>query len=350
MVTIRDVAAHASVSVGTVSAVLNGRASVRPALAARVRASVTALDYQPNGLARSFKRQRTHMLGLVLSDITNPFFTTLARAVADTARQRGYTLLLGNTDEDSAQEEAYVALLRSRQLDGLLLVPGPGEHTFLPDLLARRLPFVSVDRSLVHLGVDSVLADHLDGAYQAVKHLLALGHQRVGIVTGIRGLTSTEQRLVGYRRAHDERGLPIDPALVREGDSRIAGGARCAAELLALPAPPTALFVTNNRMTVGALQAIGERRLRCPEDVALASFDDFEWASVFRPRLTAIRQPVYAIGAMATDLLIDRIEGTNTGEAREVLLPSVLVVRESCGAALRGQRPTGAPAVPAKEP
>lgn len=332
--TIRDVAKEAQVSVATVSAVLNESKYVSPPLVERVRRSAEALDYRPNGLARSLKTRRTRMLGLILSDITNPFFTTMVRAVEDTARRHGYSLILGNTDEESAKEETYVELLRARQVDGLILVASAGEHAYLPDLLARDLPIVCVDRSLVHLGVDSVLTDNVAGAYQAVGHLLALGHRRIGIVTGIPRITSTDQRLAGYAQALAERGLPTDPALVRPSDSTIAGGERDAAALLDRPDRPTALFATNNQMTIGALRAIQARGLRCPEDIALVGFDDFEWADVFRPRLTTVRQPVYALGRAVARLLVRRIEGQRTGPAREVVLPPTLVVRESCGAGL----------------
>lgn len=348
MTTIRDVAQQAQVSVATVSAVLNGNKYVSPELAERVRASVTALRYRPNGLARSLKQQKANILGLVISDITNPFFTTLVRAVEDTARVAGYTLLLGNTDEQVAKEEAYVELLRSRQVDGLILVASAGEHAYLPDLLAAGLPVVCVDRSLVALGVDSVLTDNVAGAYQAVSHLVALGHRRIGIVTGLPGVTSTYQRLAGYRQALAAHGIAPDPALVREGNSRLDGGMARAADLLALPERPTALFVTNNLMTIGAMRAIEEAGLRCPEEIALVGFDDFEWASVFRPRLTTVRQPVYEIGKAAARFLIQRIAGKRRGDAVELLLPPTLVVRESCGEErrLRPDRAAGTARVP----
>lgn len=339
MVTIRDVAVRAQVSVATVSAVLNDNKYVSPALAERVRESITTLRYRPNGLARSLKQQRAHILGLILSDITNPFFTTLVRAVEDTARGAGYTLLLGNTDEDVAKEEAYVELLHSRQVDGLILVASAGEHAYLPDLLAAGLPVVCVDRSLASLGADSVLTDNVAGAYQAVSHLIALGHRRIGIVTGLAGVTSTYQRLDGYRQALVEHGIAWDAALVREGNSRLDGGTTRATDLLALPERPTALFVTNNLMTIGAMRAIEDAGLHCPEDVALIGFDDFEWASVFRPRLTTVRQPVYEIGKVAARMLIQRIERKRTGEAAEILLPPTLIVRESCGEANRSLLP-----------
>ena len=331
MADIRDVAHHAQVSVATVSAVVNGNKYVSPELAARVRTSVSSLDYRPNGLARSLKQQRSHILGLILSDITNPFFTTVVRAVEDTARSAGYTLLLGNTDEDVVKEEAYVELLRSRQVDGLMLVASAGQHAYVPGLLAAGLPVVCVDRSLVALGADSVLTDNVAGAYQAVSHLIALGHRRIGIVTGLTGVTSTNQRLDGYTQALAVHGIAFDPVLAREGDSRLDGGAARAAELLRLPDRPTALFVTNNLMTIGAMRAIDDAGLRCPEDIALVGFDDFEWASVFRPRLTTVRQPVYEIGKAAARFLIQRVEGKRTGSAVELLLPPKLIVRESCG-------------------
>ncbi len=334
MVTMRTVANHAQVSVATVSAVMNGSKPVSPALTDRVRASIAALEYHPNTLARSLKQRRSRTLGLVLSDITNPFFTTLVRAVEDTARNRGYTLLLGNTDEQAEKEATYVELLYSRQVDGLILVASAGDHAYLPDLLAAGFSVVCVDRSLVSLGVDSVLTDNIAGAAEAVRHLVICGHRRVGIVMGLPGVTSTYQRLAGYRQALAEAGIREDDALIRSGNSRIGGGEAQTAALLDLPEPPTALFVTNNLMTIGAMRVILDRGLRCPEDIALIGFDDFEWASVFRPRLTTVRQPVYEIGATATRLLLDRIEGGRDGAATEVLLPPTLVVRESCGESL----------------
>lgn len=333
--TIRDVAEHAQVSVATVSAVLNKNKYVSPALAERVKHSAAALDYRPNNLARSLKKQRTHALGLILSDITNPFFTTLVRAVEDTARQHGYTLLLGNTDEESAKEETYIELLRARHIDGLILVASAGDHAYVPDLIRQGLPLICVDRSLTHLGADSVLTDNIAGAYQAVGHLLDLGHTRIGLIAGIPKITSTDQRLVGYEQALEERGIPSDPALIRRSTSTIAGGERDAALLLALPDPPTALFATNNQMTIGALRAIQARGLRCPEDIALVGFDDFEWADVFRPRLTTVRQPVYELGRTVTRLLVRRIEGQRTNPGQEIILPPTLIVRESCGNELR---------------
>ena len=277
--------------------------------------------------------------------------------VEDTARERGYTLLLGNTDEQVEKEETYVALLRSRQVDGLILVASAGEHAYLPALLAAGFSVVCVDRSLVALGVDSVLTDNATGAREATAHLLALGHRRIGIVTGLPGVTSTYERLRGYHQALAAAGIAMDAALVREGNSRIDGGEREAAALLDLPVPPTALFVTNNLMTIGAMRTVLDRGLCCPEDIAVIGFDDFEWASVFRPRLTTVRQPVYAIGEAATRLLIDRIERTRVGAATEQLLSPTLIVRESCGEALAvgasgkgGQPPLPRRAAPRRPP
>ena len=172
-------------------AVLNGTKPVSSALTNRVRASIRALEYHPNILARSLKQRRSRTLGLVLSDITNPFFTTLVRAVEDTARDRGYSLLLGNTDEEAEKEATYVELLYSRQVDGLILVASAGDHTYLTELLAAGFSVVCVDRSLVSLGVDSVLTDNIVGAAKAVRHLLAHGHRRVGLVMGLPGVTTS---------------------------------------------------------------------------------------------------------------------------------------------------------------
>jgi LacI family transcriptional regulator len=175
--------------------------------------------------------------------------------------------------------------------------------------------------------------DNVGGAQQAVSHLIGLGHRRIGVITGLAGVGTTDERLDGYRRALAEHGLPADQELVRLGNSRLDGGFREMLALLNLPTPPTAVFTTNNLMTLGALGALQSRQIMVPDDMAIVGFDDFEWAAVLRPRLTAVAQPTYEIGATATRMLIERIETHGGPEPRRVVLPTQLIARESCGAA-----------------
>ncbi len=337
--TIKDVAAHAGVSVATVSAVINSNKYVSPDLAQRVHESITALGYERNSLAQGLKKQTSQTIGLIISDITNPFFTSVVRGVEDVANARGYSLILGNTDEDLKKEMSYMRLLESKRADGLIVAVTLGNHEYLRSWPAHRLPLVSIDRLPSGLSIDAVLIDNVAGARQAVEHLITLGHERIGIVTGLSGITTTQERLTGYQQALEAHGIPLDPALIAEGDSRIDGGERAALQLLTQEAArPTALFVTNGLMVIGALQAIDRVGLRCPQDMALVGFDDFEWAAVMHPRLTTVCQPTYEIGQKAAELLFERLEKRDAAP-QVVRLQPRLIIRESCGAALQSSTP-----------
>src|SRR5947209_4722681 len=333
--TIKDVAALARVSVATVSAVLNSNKYVSPDLAQRVQESITTLGYERNSLAQGLKKQTSQAIGLIISDITNPFFTSVVRGVEDVANARGYSLILGNTDEDLKKELSYIRLLESKRADGLIISSTLRNSAYLRSWPIRRLPLVSIDRLPDDVTIDAVLIDNVLGARQAVEHLLTLGHKRIGIVTGLPGITTTEERLIGYQQALEAHDIPLDPALIAEGNSRLDGGERAALHLLTQEAArPTALFVTSGLMIIGALQAIYRVGLRCPEDIALVGFDDFDWASVLYPRLTTVCQPTYEIGQKAAQLLFERMENRDAPQ-QVVRLQPRLIVRESSGAALR---------------
>ncbi|TMD57138.1 MAG: LacI family transcriptional regulator [Chloroflexi bacterium] len=333
-VTIKDVAIHASVSVATVSAVINKNKYVSPELARRVHESITALSFQRNSFARGLKTRVSYSIGLIVPDITNPFFTNIARGVEDVASAHNYSLILGNTDEDPEKEKKYLQLLESKQADGLIIAVTARSHEYLQALPIQHLALVSIDRSLFDLGIDTVMVDNRAGARKAIEHLIALGHRRIGLVTGIRGIAPTEERILGYREALEKHGIAVDPALIAVAYARVDGGERGAMQLLALEDRPTALFMMDGTMAIGALQSIVKLGLRCPEDIALASFDDFTWAAVMRPHLTVIDQPTYEIGQQSAHLLFERLQNQKKAP-REIRLQTQLIVRESCGAMLR---------------
>jgi DNA-binding LacI/PurR family transcriptional regulator len=331
--TIKDVAIHASVSVATVSAVMNGNKYVSPELAQRVRESIAALGYRRNNFARGLKTQVSHSIGLVVPDITNPFFTNIARGVEDVANARNYSLILGNTDEDPEKEKKYLQLLESKQADGLIIAVTARSHEYLQSLPIEHLAMISIDRSLFDLGIDTVMVDNQVGARTATEHLIELGHRRIGLVTGLRGIAPTEERLLGYTQALEKHGIAVDPALIAVAHARIGGGEQGAIQLLALEDRPTALFMMDGTMAIGALQAIAQLGLRCPEDIALVCFDDFTWASVMRPHLTVVDQPTYEIGEQSAHLLLERLQNRERAP-REIRLQTRLIVRESCGSQL----------------
>ena len=332
MVTIREVARRANVSVGTVSNVLANSESVRPELRRRVEDAMLALDYHPNQIARSLKTRQTKTLGMVISDITNPFFPQVVRGAEDAATRLGYLLMMLNSDDNAERERQAVGLLRARKVDGLLLTvaSGSGELTHVAQFRDAGLPVVCLDRDVPGLEFDLVCADNVRGASMCMQHLLSRGHRRIGFLAGSPGLLTAQGRLQGYRAAIEAAGLPLDPALVMHGDFRLDSGYRLTKEMLLQPDPPTALFASNAMMGFGALKAINELGLRCPEDLALAVFDEVPFGDVIQPRLTVVAQPAYEIGRMGAELLIARLEGREKSEqpVRIMLMPE-LVVRES---------------------
>jgi LacI family transcriptional regulator len=336
--TVKDVARRAGVSTSTVSHVLNETRWVSEELRRRVREAADDLGFEPNGVARSLKIKRSFTIGLVISDIGNPFFTDVVRGVEDVAQGQGYTVILGNSDEDVEKEAAYLRVLSAKRIDGLILAPAGQDHPYLQRLVGSGFPLVLLDRLVPGLHLPAALVENRDAARIAVAHLIDLGHRRIGMVAGKPNITSTTDRLAGYRLALDTAGIPFDDALVVSGGSQIDKARSATTALLDLSVPPTALFVANNLMTIGAVAAIEDRGLAVPADVAIAGFDDFPWADVFRPTLTCIAQPTYELGRAAAELLLRRIDGERSanadGSPEHVVLSGRLVVRESSGTAL----------------
>jgi LacI family transcriptional regulator len=331
MPTVQDVARRAGVSTATVSYVLNGTRFVSGGLRERVLAAMRELHYEPNAAARTLRSHRSYTLGLILSDLRNPFFTEAVRGIEDVAQARGYTVLLANSNEDQEQEARHLRVLRAKRVDGLIVAPAGGAYEELAQLVEADFPLVLLDRHLAGLRTFAVTLDNEAAAHAAVDHLIRLGHRRVGMVTGRPPISSTIERQQGYRRALDQAGLSFDEQLVVTGGSTIEGGAAATSALLERPSPPTALFTANNLMTIGALMSIERHGLSVPGDVALVGFDDFPWADVLRPRLTTVAQPLYELGRTAAELVLRQLSGAGHHPKR-VLLPGTLVVRDSSGA------------------
>jgi len=326
--TIVDVAQAAGVSTATVSRVLNNHPRVDAQLAATVRQAVKDLGYRPSRVARSLRTRSNKVWALIVSDVrTGPFFGALVRGVEDVAYGAGYSLFLCNTDEDQAKEASYIELAVAENVAGLILTPS-GSRTDLSPLLNYGIPVVLADRTLSTQQADSVLVDNVSGACEAVEHLLAGGYERIACITGPLATTTGYQRRVGYCKALEGAGLPVDDALVRVADFRELGGQRAMEELLAERKRPDAVFVTNHLMTIGALQAIAQAKLVIPRDIAIVSFDDMPWSSLLQPPLTAVAQPAYDLGVEGARLLLSRLDGY-TGAARTVMLSTTLQVRGS---------------------
>ena len=328
-VTVKDVADLAGVSTATVSRVLNRYPYVAEHTRARVMQAMKRLDYRPSQVARYLRTGVTQILGLIISDIANPYFTSIVRGIEDVAYANGYSLILCNSDEDPAREDMYIHVLLGEQVAGVILSPSDEDSTTCTVLIEAGIPVVAVDRRLLALDVDTVLVDNVVGAYEAVSHIVGLGHRRVGLIGGPVHIATGRERREGYERALAEHGIGLDEGLLKVGDFRQESGYQKTCELLEMDNPPTAIFVANNLMTLGALNAIHERGLRIPCDVGVVGFDDMPWASSLNPPLTAVAQPTYDLGRVAAELLLERLSDKER-EVAEVVLQPNLIVRSSC--------------------
>ena len=327
-VTLRDVAREAGVSIKTVSRVVNKEPEVNEATAARVAGVVEKLGYRPNELARGLKGSRSRTIGLVIDDVSNPFMATCAQAIEAVAREHGHALILCDSHADIGEEGAYVGLLTRRQVDGLLLVPARGHDAHLKAEQEAGLPVVAFDRPVEGIRADTVLVKNRTGAREATEHLIWHGHKRIAFVGDVRHYYTARKRLEGYNEALEAAHLKPLPSLdahsIEQGEEATKG-------FLEAPDPPTALFAANILTALGALRATEHLGMRMPEDVALIGFDDFELAPVLSPRFTLVHQPAAELGRRAAEMLFDRLDGRGHPEPCRLVLPTELVVRESCG-------------------
>jgi len=333
--TIRDIARLAGVSVATVSGVLNNKPTVRPVLVERVKKAMEALDYHPDTLARSLRVRRTFTVGMVIADVTNPFFTDVIRGVEQEAQISGYSVILCDTNEDPSLERHYLGVLFSRRVDGVLLVPTkdvPAQDS----LLQKSFPIVLLDRVPMGFQGAAVTTDNFGAAYAGTRHLIELGHQRIAIITGKLSLSNGLDRLEGFRKALQEEHLVLPDQYLQQGDFQLESGYQCGLRLMRSPLAPTAIFASNNKMTLGLMRALRELRIPCPEQVSVVGFDDFEWSAYFTPQLTAIAQPAYEMGKTAMRILVNKLQqapdGDQPGEQEPVRLKAELKVRESTAA------------------
>lgn len=331
MATIRDVARRAGVSVATAARALGEYGYVSAATRERVLRASRTLDYHPNAIARSMIKGRTHTLAVIVSDNANPFFASVVRGIEDVVLAKGYAIMLCNADENPEKEALYLSTVRQKRVDGLIISPSGGSAVPLRSLLSSGTPVVQIDRRVAGLAADAVLIDNRAGVRTAIEHLIRLGYRRIGIISGPRRLYTGRERLNAYRAALRDAGLPVLDELIVEGTFKVDSGHRLVGRLLKLRRRPTALFVANNLMTIGALLGLKEAGVRIPDEMAVVGFDDMDWAPILTPPLTAVAQPGCDLGTAAGRLLLERLTGGYTGRPRVVELQPKLVVRESCG-------------------
>jgi LacI family transcriptional regulator len=336
--------------VATVSHVLNGTRPVLPHTRQAVLDAIDALGYTPNSLARSLVTSRTRSIGLAVSAISNPYFTEILQGVEAAALEAGYSLLIADPHDDPGHERKVVQFLHERRVDGMIVAPSADPRDLVGYLRRHAVPTVFLDRLIDRDGTDGaaaaggagtaagegspwydqVCAQSAEPTARLVTHLAGLGHRRIGLVAGLPGLSTTSERASGYRNGLTAAGLAHDERLLVSGNSESTGAEEATSALLALPDPPTALVTANNAMTIGALRALRRGGLSVPDDIALCCFDDFAWADLFSPHLTAIAQPSRELGAQAVQLLLERLSEPHR-PTRTVRLPCAFIHRTSCG-------------------
>jgi LacI family transcriptional regulator len=323
-----DVAALAGVGLKTVSRVVNAEPGVSPALEAKVRLAIEQLNYRRDANASMLRRLggKTQTIGLVLEDVANPFSSALHRAIEDSARARNVLVFAGSCDEDAGRERELIGSFRDRRVDGIIVVPASHDHTYLYEEQRAGTALVFVDRPAGHLDADSVASDNIGGATEAVDHLLARGHRQIAFLGDILSITTADERLHGYKQALDRMDIQHDNALIRTGLRDPESAARAVEELLALPHPPTALFTSQNLLTIGGVRAL--RRAGLERRIALIGFDDVALADILDPPISVAAQDPQAMGRAAADLLFRRLDGDRSPSEHHVI-PVKLIARGS---------------------
>jgi LacI family transcriptional regulator len=330
MPTVHDVAKRAGVAPITVSRVINNSGYISEETRTRVEKIIKEIGYVPNTLARGLRSKRTNTLALVVTDITNPYFTLMARGVEDVAGASNYTVIYCNTDESEAKEEKYANILAQRQVDGVLLVPAGGNDKTIKFLETNGINVVVLDRRVSGVKTDFVCSDSKDGANRLMKLLIGLGHKRIAIITGPKKVSTAVDRVTGYKQALTEAGL-IENELVYYGLYNQESGYELTKQVMGQSPKPTAIFGANNFIMLGIMQALRELQLNVPDDVSVVGFDDFPESMLVSPFFTAAVQPAYEIGRLATELLLNRISGDRSKEYKELILPSEIIERRSTG-------------------
>jgi LacI family transcriptional regulator len=327
MITIREVALHAQVSVTTVSHVINGTRFVSEDAKTRVQAAISALNYVPSAVARSLKSSRTHTVGMMIPNNSNPYFAEIIRGIEDTCFAAGFNVILCNSDDDPHKQAAYVRVLSEKQVDGLIVLSSGGDPELLDTLRSASMPQVVVDREIDDLAADLVEVDHEGGARIAVEHLIGLGHTRIACIAGPHALSSARQRVQGWRSGLQAAGLECDVAMVANGHFTAEGGH--AAMRALQPLRPTAVFASNDLMAIGAICAAAEAGLHVPRDLSVIGFDDIALAAYSNPPLTTIAQPKHQTGELAARMLMQRIAEPDRPLQREILRPTLMPRRST---------------------
>lgn len=332
LINLKEVALKAGVSIATVSRVINSDSVVKDETKLRVQRAIKQLGYRPNRVAQRLRstRKTNRLIGLLIPDIQNPFYVDVIRGIEQYAYANNSAVVIGNFSQNEEREKFYIDILKSESVDAFIVAPFPGMNNYVEELVQEGFAVVCIDRGLTNMDVDVVKVDNFKGAFDAVEHLIKIGHKRIAHLTGNPLIPTSLERISGYEAALRKYGFSIDQDIVKGRDSDYRSGVELTAELLDLPNPPNAIFTANNLLTLGSLETIHHRGLRIPEDIAIVGFDDMYWSMSLNPPLTAVRQSGFEIGRTAIELLYMRIADPNRSKVN-VILKTELMVRKSCG-------------------
>ncbi|SKC42593.1 LacI family DNA-binding transcriptional regulator [Maledivibacter halophilus] len=332
MANIREVAKMAGVSVATVSRVLNHPEAVSDKTRKKVLDTIEEMKYTPNGIARSLALNKTSTIALLIPNILNPIYSRLAMGIEEVAHQKGYNTFLCNTEEDKEKEREYIEILLEKRVDGFILISSLLDKGDIDNFRKENIPFVIIGSDLKDLDANIVYTDYLKGAYMATQHLIEIGYKRIAHISGPFKKRDSIQKIEGFKKAMIENNLSIFEGYVIEGNNEIEGGYLGAKRLIKMKYLPEALFVANDLMAIGAMDAIKDTGLSIPKNIAVVGFDDIRMASLVEPKLTTISQPVYKMGLIGARLLIENIEDSKEDDFKQkIFLQPKLKVRKSCG-------------------
>ncbi len=306
--TIKDVAKYTGLSIATISKYING-GNVLEQNRVRIEAAIKALDFKVNEIARGLKTNKTMTIGVLIPSLESIFFTTIVSYIENILLQNGYSTIISDYRQDSDLENSKFDFLINKAVDGIIVMPLGIDEDRIAKALERNVPVVLIDRAIKGLDCDVVLVDNLNASYNAVEHLITKGHKRVGIICGPQNIYTAQERLTGYFRVYEDYHLQVDERLIKYGDYEVESGYRLLNELLDSSNPPTAVFVTNYEMTLGAIMALNERNIKVPEELSFIGFDNIQLAKVVKPSLSVVVQPMQQIGEAAANVLLKRLKG-----------------------------------------
>ncbi len=326
--TIKDVAKHTGLSIATISKYING-GNVLDQNKVLIENAIKKLNFKVNEIARGLKTNKTMTIGVLIPDFKNIFFTTIVSNIENVLIQNGYSTIICDYKKSDRLEKEKFNFLVNKQVDGIITIPQGSNGRSVQKLLDENVPVVLIDRALPGVVCDTVLADNMNAAYDAVEHLIVNGHKRIGIICGPDNIFTAEERLKGYIRVHEDYKMKIEESLIKKGDYESDSGYRLLNELLGLKTPPSAVFVTNYEMTIGAIMAINDRDVKIPEELSIIGFDNLHMAKIVKPALSIIVQPMEQIGEVAAQLLLKRLKGDMSNYPSMLRLKTELQINKS---------------------